>query len=172
MDFLELSKLRYSVRQFDARPIEEEKLEKILEAGRLAPTATNAQPQKIYVLQSEEAIAKIRATTRMAFNAPVVLMICYDKNISWKANHFADDYDAGEMDGSIIATAMMMQATELGIGTLWARGFHKQDLIDAFALPENIIPVCLLDLGYPAKEAAPSERHFSRKPLEETVIRI
>lgn len=172
MNFLELSKERYSVRNFDERPVEPEKLQTILEAGRLAPTATNSQPQRIYVLKSKEALSKVRSVTRMAFNAPVVLMVCYDKNASWKGTYFGDDYDAGEMDASIVTTAMMMQATELGIGSLWARGFKAADIEKAFELPENIKLVCLLDLGYPAADAKPSERHASRLPLEETVTEI
>ena len=169
MNFIELSKARYSVRNFDQRPIESEKLQTILEAGRLAPTATNAQPQRIFVLQSPEMLEKIRSATRMAFNAPVVLMVCYDKTVSWKATRFGEDYDAGEMDASIVTTAMMMQAAELGIGSLWARGFNGPEIAAAFDLPENLHLVCLLDLGYPAADSQPSERHDSRLPLEETV---
>ena len=69
MEFLELAKSRYSVRKFDARPVEEEVLQKILEAGRVAPTAKNMQPQKIYVLESPEAVASIREITTMALLA-------------------------------------------------------------------------------------------------------
>ena len=172
MDFLELSRERYSVRNFDPRPVGEETLEKILEAGRLAPTAVNAQPQKIYLLKSREALEKLRGVTRMAYNAPVVLMVCYDEKVSWKATPYGDTYDSGEMDASIVTTAMMMQAAELGVGSLWARGFKAGDIEKAFALPENIHLVCLLDLGYPAKEGGPSERHSLRKPLSETVTEL
>lgn len=169
MEFLEMAAARYSVRDFDARPIEEEKLEKILEAGRLAPTATNAQPQRIIVLKSEEALAKIRAATRMAFNAPVVLMVCYDRTASWKATRFGDTYDAGEMDACIVTTHMMMEATELGIGSLWVRGYRTKDIMDAFELPEDTVLVCLLDLGYPSEKCQPGPHHASRLPLETTV---
>ena len=84
MDFLELSKKRYSVRKFASTTVEAEKLNSILEAGRLAPTAKNCQSHKIFVLQSEDALERIRKATKMAFNAPLVLMICYDKNLSYK----------------------------------------------------------------------------------------
>lgn len=172
MSFLELSQNRYSVRKFSDRPIEEEKLNQILEAGRLAPTAVNYQPQRIYVLKSKEALGKVRGVTKMTFDAPVVLFVCYDKNVSAKMNSFGDDHDLGEMDACIVTTAMMMEATELGIGTLWARGFCAKDLSDAFELPENIIPVCLLDLGYPAEDAKPSPMHEKRFPLSVTVKEI
>lgn len=169
MSFYELVKERYSVRNFSDRPIEKEKLNCILESGRLAPTAMNEQPQRIYVLKSEESLQKVRKVTRMTYNAPVVLLICYDKNVSWKAHKFGDDYDAGEMNACIVTTTMMMQATELGIGSLWVRGYCTQDVINAFDLPEHIVPVCMLDLGYPAEGYKPSPMHFSRLPLDATV---
>ena len=171
-----MSKERYSVRKFSDKKVEDEKLQKILEAGRLAPTAKNSQSQRIFVLQSPDALAKIRAATQMAFDAPVVLMVCYDADLSYK--NTADTaytyfpgghYDGGEVDASIVTSAMMFQATELGLGTLWARGFDAQKIIDAFDLPANLHLVCLLDVGYPAADAEPSPRHSDRKPLSETV---
>lgn len=176
MDFLELSKTRYSVRKFSDKQVEDEKLQKILEAGRLAPTAKNSQSQRIFVLKSAGAIAKIRGATQMAFDAPVVLMVCYDQEQSYKnVNDTAytfypgGHYDGGEVDASIITSAMMFQATELGLGTLWARGFDAAKIIEAFDLPKNLHLVCLLDIGYAAADSEPSPRHSDRKPLEETV---
>ena len=75
MDFLNLCKERYSVRQYDARPVENDKLMMVLEAGRLAPTACNYQPQRIFVIHSEEARAKLAALTRMSYGAPVSLLV-------------------------------------------------------------------------------------------------
>ena len=144
----------------------------ILEAGRLAPTGVNAQPQRIFVLKSPEAIATIRKTTRMAFNAPVVLLVCYDKTVSWKATSFGEDYDVGEMDATIVTSAMMMQATELGIGSLWVRGFHSADIVKAFSLPDYLVPVCLLDLGYPSESSRPSAKHANKQPLSATVTEL
>ena len=176
MDFFELSKERYSVRKFSGKKIEDEKLEKILQAGRLAPTAKNSQSQRIFVLKSPDSISKIRAATPMAFDAPVVLMVCYDtdesyKNVSDTAYTYypGGHYDGGEVDAAIVTSAMMFQATELGLGTLWARGFDAAKIIEAFALPKNLHLVCLLDIGYPAADAEPSPRHSDRKPLSETV---
>ena len=174
MSFLDLCKERYSVRKFSPKAVEEEKIQKILEAGRLAPTAKNSQSHKIFYLKSEESLAKIRAATPMAFNAPVVLMVCYDTNTSYKnlADTHFKNYDGGEVDAAIVTTSMMMEATELGLGTLWARGFNSQTIIDAFQLPDNLHLVCLLDIGYPAPDCKPSERHTDRKPLRETVQEI
>lgn len=170
MEFLELAGKRCSVRNYSDRPVEEEKLQKILEAGRLAPTAVNFQPQKVFVLRSEEAMKKLRRATRMAYNAPMAMLICYDKDISWKAHRFGDDFDGGPMDADIVTTMMMLQATELGLGTLWVRGYRTQDILDAFPMPENIIPVCILLLGYAAEED--TGKRTSRKALEDTVVQL
>lgn len=83
--FLELARARYSVRSFANTPIEEEKLLAILQAGQIAPTAVNYQPQKIYVLKSQDALSKIRSITKSTYNAPTVLLVCYDERLSWKS---------------------------------------------------------------------------------------
>lgn len=83
-DFLSLAESRYSVRSFTDRKVEPEKLEKILQAGRVAPTAVNNQPQIIYVLQSPEALARMGQATKYLFGAPQALLVCYDENICWK----------------------------------------------------------------------------------------
>lgn len=116
-DFLELCKERYSVRSFTDKKVEPEKLEKILEAGRVASTAVNFQPQVIYVLQSPDAIAKISGVTPYMFGAPQALLVCYDEDICWKSHkHEEDGHSAGEMDATIVLTQMMLQAWELCIG--------------------------------------------------------
>lgn len=172
MTFIDLCKERYSVRQYDTRPVEDEKLDLILEAGRLAPTACNYQPQRIYVIKSEAARAKLSEQTRMTYGAPVCLLVCYDKTESWKNTKktFGEDYDGGEMDACIVGTQMMNMATELGIGTLWARGFNAQKIHDAFGLPENIAVSFLLDIVYPASGSV--NRHTPRKELSATVTEL
>ena len=170
MSFIDLVKSRYSCRAFDARPVESEKLQQILEAGRLAPTAKNGQPIKIFVLKSTEALEKLRGITRMAYNAPVVLMVCYDETQSYRASNYNDDHDCGDMDASIVTTTMMMEATDLGLNTLWARGFNASCIESAFNLPENLKLVCLLDVGYADAElGGPSPRHSERKEMSEIV---
>ena len=172
MSFMDLCKERYSVRQFDARPVEDEKLGQILEAGRIAPTAANKQPQRIYVIKSKEALQKLRGVTRMTYGAPLVLLVCYDKNESWKntPETFGENYDGGEMDACIVGTQMMYAATELGLGTLWARGFNSVQLHDLFDLPENIVISFLLDVGYPSKKSV--NRHSPRKELTQIVTEL
>ncbi|MBR3318351.1 MAG: nitroreductase family protein [Atopobiaceae bacterium] len=170
MSFIDLSRERRSVRTFEERAVEQDKIDLILEAGRIAPTAANKQPQRIYVLRTEEAMTKAReAAGRMMHNATTALLVCYDSVESWKATNFGEpDYDGGEVDAAIVTTAMMMEATDLGVGTLWVRGFNAPRAAKIFELPPNIHPVCFLVLGYPT-EAVLAKPHTPRKELSETV---
>ncbi len=167
--FLELARARYSVRSFANTPIEEEKLLAILQAGQIAPTAVNYQPQKIYVLKSQDALSKIRSITKSTYNAPTVLLVCYDERLSWKSP-FVKGYNCGEMDASIVCTHMMLEAWELGIGSCWVMLFDPVLVKKAFDLPTYIHPVCLLPIGYPSERAQPYYPwHDVFRPLSKTV---
>ena len=174
MTFMELAQNRYSERFFDPRPVEDEKLQKILEAGRLVPTACNYQPQKFYVIRSEEAMAKLKTVTPFHYNAPLVLLVCYDRNTVWKQprDRMFRNYNSGEQDASIAATTMMYEAEELGVHTIWVRGFDSKSVVDTFGLPEHMIPVMMLGLGYPNDKAKPNGWHFKRKPIEDFVTEL
>ncbi len=161
MTFLELAKARYSVRKFDSRPIEDEKLDAIIEAGRIAPTACNFQPQHVYVVKSAEALAKVNAASPCIYGAPVVLVVCYDTATQ------AGDF--GRMDASIVCTHMMLEAWEQGIGSCWVGMFKAEELTASLGLPENIVPAALLPIGYAADGVAPHEFHTTYRPYEETV---
>lgn len=166
MDFIELAKSRYSCRKFSCQAVEAEKLNTVLEAGRLAPTATNAQPVRVLVLKSEESLNKLRALTRMTYNASVVLVVCYDTSVSWKASNYNDEFDAGDMDASIVTTHMALAAKDVGLDTLWARAFNAEEVARAFDLPESVKVACILDVGYAdAEQGGPSPRHDARKPM-------
>ena len=162
MDFMTLAKERYSVRDYKDTPIEEEKLQKILEAGRIAPTAKNNQAYRVYVLKSEAAVAKIRELSRCAFNAPIV------KDEEW-FNTKEEDYRSGQEDASIVATHMMLQAQELEIGSCWVNVFPPSEVIEAFDIPANERPVLLMPIGYPSDKSVPSERHTLYRDMEELV---
>ena len=168
MDFLELVNRRYSERFFDDTPVEQAKLDKILEAGRLIPTACNCQPQRFYILKSKKALEQAATVTPSTYNSPLIILICYDKNEVWK-NKREEGYNSGEQDTSIAATAMMYEAESLGIHSLWIRSFNSKTACEVFNLPENIIPVMFLALGYPSKNSKPNDRHFQRKNIDEII---
>lgn len=167
MNFMELAKTRYSMRSFDGRPLPADAVENILQAGILAPTARNQQPQKVFVLQSEEALEKLGQCTTCTFNTKTAFLLCFDKEKSWKRSY--DGADSGFVDVSIVTTHMMMEATDLGIGTTWVMWFDAAKAKELFELPENIVPVCFMVAGYPAEDAAPSHNHNKRKSMEELV---
>ena len=167
MNFLELAADRYSVREFSPRPVEEEKMKKILAAAKVAPTAVNFQPQKLYVIKSPEAVARLSGL-RNIFGAPVAIVVCYDETLSWK-NGKDNGHDSGEVDASIVTTHMMLQAWELGIGSCWIGSFNPKEVAEAFDIPANEHPVCILPLGYPAEGCKPSDRHASYRSDEEMV---
>lgn len=167
MSFIKLAEDRYSVRSFSSKPVEKEKLELILKAGQKAPTACNFQPQRILVIESSEAIEKLKKCTPCHFNAPTALLVCYDKSKSWKRHH--DGNDSGAVDASIVSTHMMLEAADLGLGTTWVGFFDPAIVRSEFNLPENIVPVVILPLGYASENCKPADMHYQRLPIEETV---
>jgi len=173
MDFLTLAKNRYSERAFSDKPLEQEKLELILEAGRISPTACNFQPEKIYVIKSKEGLSKAQKLTSI-YNAPIVLLVCYDINQAWKTQNdgLYKSYCIGEQDASIVAATMMYEAQDLGVHSIWLRGFDSKAAADAFKLPDNIRPVMMLALGYPGENSKPSPLHTKRKSLSEIVEEV
>lgn len=168
MDFYELAQARYSVRKFKPDAIEEEKLRKIIEAGRVAPTARNFQPQKIYVVKSEENRRKLAEVCRFTFDAPVLLVIGYDKERDWK-NRLMPGYHSGETDAAIVGTHMMLEAWEQEIGSCWVGYFNADEVAHALELPEHICVTAMLPIGYPADDAEPADLHSICRDLEDTV---
>lgn len=168
MNFLDLAKERYSVRKFSDKEVEKNKIDKILEAGRLAPTAVNYQSQRILVLNSKENLDKLKLCTPYHFDAPLALLVCYDSSVSWKRK--CDKKDEGIVDASIVTTHMMLEIHELGLGTTWVGSFDYDLMKKEFEIPENIIPVALLPIGYPAEDAVPSPNHGKRYDIGQTVF--
>ena len=168
MEFEKVIEERYSVRRYKPDRITDEELNKILKAGMVAPTGCNYQPQRIYVLKSEEAVAKIRTLSKCAFDAPVVLLIALDENADWKSPLEAG-CRAGVQDVSIVADHMMLEAWNIGIGSCWVNYFKPSEVKAAFNLPENETPVLLMTLGYPAEDSKPMQLHYASKQIEEVV---
>ncbi|AGK98430.1 nitroreductase family protein [Clostridium pasteurianum] len=169
MDFLQLAKTRYSVRKYENKKVEEEKLEKILEAGRIAPTGANTQPQKLIVITKEEGLAKLKKGANV-YGAPTAIIVCEDHDVSWKRPF--DNKDIAETDVSIISTHMVLQATELGLGTIWVCYFDPKIIREEFNIPDNVEAVNIIGIGYAAGEPASPDRHdVARKPLEKIVVK-
>lgn len=168
MNFLELVKKRYSVRSFSSKKVEQEKVDLILETARVAPTACNKQPQRILVLDNEESLTKLKDCTPYHFDAPLAFLICYDENSSWVRRY--DNQNEGKIDASIVTTQMMLEISELGLGSTWVGSFDPQKVKETFKLPQSFIPVAILPVGYPSIDANPSAMHDSRLELGKTVF--
>lgn len=168
MDFLELAKKRYSVRKYDSKLVEEDKLLSILEAARVAPTAANFQPQRLLVVKEKEGLEKLKKCCK-TYNAPLVILVCSDHNVTWKRPF--DGKDTADIDASIITDHMMLEATNQGLGTVWVCYFDPEIIRKEFNIPENFEPINILCIGYPVGLAESPDRHNTkRKPLTETVF--
>ena len=166
-NFLNLSESRFSVREYSQKPIEQEKINALLRVAQLSPTAANKQPQKIFIITKDIDKQKLREVTKYTFDAPMFFLICCDKDKAWK--HKTEEYYSTEIDGTIVATNIMLEAHDLGLGSVIVRSFQTKKLKELFSLTENMIPIVLLPIGYPKENTKPSESHFQRKDIEEMV---
>ena len=168
-DFLSLAKDRYSCRRLEGGEINPETLEKILEAGRCAPTAHNKQPFRIWAVRSPEALEKLAAAAPFPFVGSVscILVIGSSPAEAW-VRPFDGKYFA-DVDATIVATQMMLAIHDLGLRTTWVGHFNADQVKAAFPemIPFNLI--AMFPVGYPAEDARPSVKHPDRKPREETV---
>ncbi len=168
MDFLKLASERYSVRKFKDEHLSKETIDKILMAGHVAPTGCNNQPQRIIVMNTDKGIEKLRKCTECHFGAPTAMLVCYNKDEVWTRKY--DGKTCGVADACIVTTHLMLQAHEIGIGSTWVMHFDPYAMRKAFSIPENVEPVALLVMGYPADDAKPLHLHNEFRPLEEVVI--
>ena len=168
MDFLELAKERYSCRSFSEKVVEKEKIDKILETARLAPTACNYQPQRLLVLSSDEQLQKLNNCTQYGWNAKLVIIIFYDKEVSYKRDKY-ENKEFGEIDASIVTTHMLLEVQSLGLGTTWVGSFDPEKLIKTYDIPSNLVPVAILPIGYPSQDAHPSKLHEQRNEISDFV---
>ncbi|MDO4357269.1 MAG: nitroreductase family protein [Clostridia bacterium] len=167
MDFMQIAKKRYSVRQYQNRPVEPEKLNQVLEAARVAPTAANLQPVRLIAVRQAEGLAKI-AKAANVHGAPVVIVVCADHGRAWTRPF--DGKQMTDVDASILTTHMMLEATELGLGSLWVAYFKPDVIRQEFNLPQSVEPIALLALGYADGAPADPDRHADmRIPMDELV---
>ena len=168
MDFLELAQARFSVLEYEKKPVEPEKIEKILAAGIAAPTACNNQPQRVLLIDSDEKREKLNSVIPSQYYVPAAFFVCYDERESWVRP--MDGKNSGEIDASIAATHMMLEATGLGLGSIWVMYWDPEKMKQAFSLGDSIIPVALLIVGYRAKTAVPRKGHLERKQISELLL--
>ena len=165
MEFEDVIRKRNSTRKFSNKLLEKGKLNRIIEAGRLAPTAKNIQPIKIYIVQSEDGLAKIDNSSKCRYGAKTVLIVCVNKEEA----HKKGDHSTYEVDSCIVATHMMLEATNIGVDNIWIESFDENILRKEFSIPNNYIPVCLLPMGYKTDDCPINPLHEKRKKLEDII---
>ena len=134
----------------------------------IAPTGKNNQAWRCYVLRSDEAMEKINGLSRCIFGAPMVLLFTYDTQEEWHSP-LEEGIHSGVEDVSIVATHAMLEARELGVGSIWVNLFPNTETERAFGLPETERSVLLMPLGYAAEDCEPSPRHEQSRPVDELV---
>ncbi|WP_371362414.1 hypothetical protein SRRS_35640 [Sporomusa rhizae] len=168
MDFLDLAKYRCTIRDFSDRKIEKHKLDRILAAGRVAPSACNKQPQRIIVVQEADSILKVQKAYK-TFGSQCILIVCRDERDALIRPF--DGKCSGDLDIGIVCDHMMLAARELNIGSVMVGLFDPAIIRKGFDIPEYIQPSALLILGYPEKGFLSANRHITeRKPIGETVM--
>lgn len=165
MEFNDVIRKRTATRKFSNRKLSQEDIKKILEAGRLSPTAKNFQPQFIYVVISEDGLRKIDQVTPCRYNAQCCLLVCSDKEKAFHKN----EYSTFEIDATIVATHMILEATNLNIDSTWIEAFDKNEAKDVFDLDDNLELVCIINLGYKTEDCPENPMHNQRKNINEIV---
>ena len=165
--FMRILESRYSCHAFNNYPVSEDKLNMILEAGRMAPSAANCQPVRVWVVKSEEALAKLR-TVHPCYGAPVVLIVGCRNEEAWVRE--SDGVNAAKTDAAIVLTHMMLTATDMDLANMWIWDFDPRKVREVLPETREHGVYALLAIGHPAaKEGKPTELHGNRKSIEELV---
>lgn len=165
MDYYELIHQRYSVRAYTTDPIEDEKLDRILEAARLAPTAANRQPYRLLLIPTAGRETELRKIYDKPWfvQAPLVICACGVPEESWVGE---DGEDYLLVDVAIVMDHLILAATAEGLGTCWIGAFDKLAARELLGIPENIKPVVFTPLGYPDDLGRTKER----RPRQELIM--
>ena len=165
--FMRILESRYSCHSFSNYPVSESKLNMILEAGRLAPSAKNLQPTRIWVVRSEEALGRLR-TVHDCYGAPLVLVIGCRNEEAWTRE--SDGVNAGKTDAAIVLTHLMLTATDAGLANMWIWDFDPRKVREVLPETREHGVYALLAIGHPAAgQGDPTSLHAVRKSLDELV---
>jgi nitroreductase len=164
MEFAALVRSRYSVRAYRPDPVEDGKLAQVLEAARLAPTAANRQPFRLIVVRTAGRPTELQRVyaRKWLTEAPLLVCACGVPSEAWVRK---DGTSYLYVDVAIAMDHLVLAAADLGLGTCWVAAFDVAAAREVFGLPEDVIPIALTPLGYPADVPKPKER----KPLSELV---
>jgi len=154
--------LRRSIRRYKSDPVEKRKLERILEAGRLSPSAVNKQPWHFIVVRDHSVRESLRASYGQSWfvNAPLIIVVCADPSSAWVRR---DGEEFWKVDAAIAMQDMILCATEEGLGTCWIGAFSEEPARRVLKIPEKIRIAAMTPLGYADESKEPVS---DRKPLK------
>ena len=161
---------RYSCRAFASQCVEQEKIDRILAAGRIAPTAVNKQPVHIWAVSRPETLEAIKGVTRSNYGAPLLLVVGCRPSEAWVRRY--DGKNGAEVDAAIVSTYLMLAAENEGLATLWVGSFDPALLREILPDAKEYELVAMINIGYPAADSKPSAMHDTRKPMDEVVTRV
>ena len=170
MEFNTVLQRRYSCRAFSPTPVEQEKVDRILEAGRIAPTAVNKQPVHLWAISNPGTLEAIKGVTRSNYGAPLILVVGCRPADAWVRRY--DGKNGAEVDASIVATYLMLAAENEGLATLWVGSFDPALLCGILPGSEGYELVAMINVGYPAPESQPSPMHGARKAMDEFLTKM
>ena len=170
MDFTTVLHSRYSCRSFSPHPVERETIGRILEAGRIAPTAVNKQPVHVWAITAPDMLEAIKNTTRSNYGAPLLLAVGCKPAEAWVRGY--DGKNGAEVDAAIVATYLMLAAENEGLATLWVGSFDPALLKSLLPGVDGYELVAIINVGYPSGDSKPSSMHGVRKPMGEFVSMI
>lgn len=165
MEFKELIKERYSCRNLTGDPIDEAKINEILEMANLAPTAVNYQPVKIWVMRSAKAVENVKKVTNFTFGANTFLVVGGKKSAAWIRSF--DEQTFETVDASIVATYVMLAIHNCGLRSTWVGKFDAAMLKELYPEMDGYNLIAIFPLGNPTDDAKPSARHEQRKGIDE-----
>jgi len=166
MEFSEVIQRRYSVRAYKPDLVEDDKLERVLEAARVAPTAANRQPFQLIVIHSRGREAELRQMYHREWfiQAPIIICAVGLTQQGWVRG--ADGKNYTDVDVTIAMDHLILEATNQGLGTCWIAAFNPDAVRQVLGLPEEVEPIALTPLGYPADQPTPNK---ARKSISELV---
>ena len=165
MSILEIMEERYSVRGYLDKEVEAEKLNKVLRAAQVAPTGVNAQAFKIFVIETKKHVEELKQVGKWDWftEAPYIIAVVAKPADAWTRY---DGKNLGDIDATIVMDHMILEATELGLGTCFIAAFNKESLCEMLKLSDDYEPVLLTPLGYPNAEP----RGTDRKSIDDLVV--
>lgn len=167
MNFYEVIKKRCSIRSYKPNPVEEEKLNRILEAARMAPSAANRQPICFVIIKDEKTKQQLKRVydEKWFYTAPIIICVC---SIPEKAWIRSDGRNYADIDAAIAMDHLILAATEEGLATCWVAAFKVSILKSILKLPPGVEPIAMTPIGYPQDIPEPTYR----KPIEDIVKNI